>query len=332
MTPFQFFFKALRKAYAKALGPKLLPMKPRCDDAQQCADAIYQLLATGKPCMVARFGSTELNCVVNYLSIRQHARGQRSLLHYIQGRGGDWWWSPRTAHTMCNNSGFFPSTPDMLSRFAERMLEDIPEVDILGSWQKNEAEVYAYMKPEVFRTKLLLLEPYWAPQPWTRALRGKRVLVVHPFAALIEKQYREARTLLFSNPDVLPEFELHTLKAVQSLGGEDNGFSDWFDALHHMEQQMDNTPYDIAIIGCGAYGFPLAAHAKRTGHQAIHLGGATQLMFGIKGRRWEIPTYGVKQWGIGEGIYLKLFNEHWVRAGEEDTPKTAERVENACYW
>ena len=45
--------------------------------------------------------------------------------------------------------------------------------------------------------------------------------------------------------------------------------------------------FDVAIIGCGAYGMPLAAMLKQAGKQAIHLGGATQLLFGIKGKRWE---------------------------------------------
>ena len=50
-----------------------------------------------------------------------------------------------------------------------------------------------------------------------------------------------------------------------------------------MKSQMDQTDYDIALIGCGAYGFPLAAHAKRMGKQAIHMGGSLQLLFGIRG-------------------------------------------------
>lgn len=47
---------------------------------------------------------------------------------------------------------------------------------------------------------------------------------------------------------------------------------------------MDKIDYDICLIGCGAYGFPLAAHAKRKGKKAVHLGGALQLLFGIKGK------------------------------------------------
>ena len=45
--------------------------------------------------------------------------------------------------------------------------------------------------------------------------------------------------------------------------------------------------FDVSIVGCGAYGFPLANEIKKKGKVAIHLTGATQLMFGIVGKRWE---------------------------------------------
>ena len=40
--------------------------------------------------------------------------------------------------------------------------------------------------------------------------------------------------------------------------------------------------FDIALIGCGAYGFPLAAFVKGIGKKAVHIGGPLQLFFGIK--------------------------------------------------
>ena len=95
---------------------------------------------------------------------------------------------------------------------------------------------------------------------------------------------------------------------------------------------MDKTEYDIALIGCGAYGFPLAAHAKRTGHQAIQLAGSLQLLFGIIGHRWTRRMYGVKEWGIKEGQYADLMNEYWVRPNEGLKTQNAQEVENGCYW
>lgn len=95
-------------------------------------------------------------------------------------------------------------------------------------------------------------------------IKRKKILVVHPFAKTIQQQYEQRRTLLFKNPDILPEFQLETFQAVQSIGGQ-SSFNTWFDALQYMKDEIDKRDYDIALIGCGAYGFPLAAHIKRSG-------------------------------------------------------------------
>ena len=58
-----------------------------------------------------------------------------------------------------------------------------------------------------------------------------------------------------------------------------------------MKAQIDKEDFDICLIGAGAYGFPLAAYVKRKGKKAVHLGGALQLLFGIKGSRWEDPNH-----------------------------------------
>ena len=119
-----------------------------------------------------------------------------------------------------------------IERFCELMLKSAAQVDILGSWQDNEQ--FINFAPDMKRVKLMLLEPFWNASPWTKALEGKKVLVVHPFARSIEKQYNEQRNLLFDNPDILPLFELSTIEAVQSIGGQAPGFNSWFEALAHM--------------------------------------------------------------------------------------------------
>jgi hypothetical protein len=88
-----------------------------------------------------------------------------------------------------------------------------------------------------------------------------------------------------------------------------------------MKDEVAAKQFDVAIIGCGAYGFPLAAHVKRLGKQAVHLGGATQILFGIRGNRWD------KHPAISS-----LYNEHWVRPDVTEKPSGAEKVEGACYW
>jgi len=171
------------------------------------------------------------------------------------------------------------------------------------------------------RIRLVDLFPFIHRTPWSHALEGRRVLVVHPFADSIQKQYAR-RALLFKDPRVLPEFELTTLKAVQSIAGNKTGHSDWFAALDEMKEQMTNIPHDIALIGCGAYGFPLAAHAKRLGKKAVHMGGATQLLFGIRGKRWDQDYAGITD----------VINTHWTRPAPHEVPTRSKQIEGGCYW
>ena len=62
---------------------------------------------------------------------------------------------------------------------------------------------------------------------------------------------------------------------------------DWIKALEYMKHEISLIDFEIAILGCGAYGLPLSVHIKDMGRQALHLGGTTQLLFGIMGSRWS---------------------------------------------
>ena len=321
-----FMLKALRKIYQKIFSHEPLSYDRGITDPDEASAVIYNLISSGKPCMIARFGSTELSATANYLGVNNP---NHSVWKYIKGEQPEWWWNRNIMKQMQKWSGFFPSTEANLQKFGELMIEDGKEVDMLGSWQRSERMILGRFYSSILRCRLLALEPYWASNPWSRVLEGKKVLVVHPFAPLIEQQYRENRTRLFKDQRVLPDFELHTIQAVQSLGGQCERFSTWFEALDWMKEQMDSTDYDIALIGCGAYGFPLAAHAKRSGKQAVHLGGALQLLFGIRGRRWDNPDFGMKTLGHN---YLHLFNEYWIYPNGKLKPKNASSVESGCYW
>lgn len=291
-------------------------------NANVIADHIRRALADNSPCMIARFGSTELDITARYLSMKKY---RHHYLKYILGEIPNWWWEKSIVRPMQNNAGFINPTEENLTKFSQMMMEDMKLVNILGSWRQEEL-LFKESLANAIKVRLRYLEPFWADKPWTQELKGKKVLVVHPFAETITEQYKK-RELLFKNPETLPEFHsLQVIKAVQSIGGESE-FNDWFDALHYMEKQMDEADYEVCLIGCGAYGFPLAAHACRTGHKAIHLGGALQLLFGIAGKRWFDPSNTATYQD-----YKDLLNEHWVYPSETERPKAANMVEGGCYW
>ena len=296
-------------------------IKPECiQDAGVVSQIIFDALASDKPCMIARLGSTELTCLVNYIGV---IGDKNKYLSYFKGKTQPWWWEQKIIDQMQNWSGFFPATQERIEEFCQLMLNDLPFVDVLGSWLPSEKEFEKELS-NCQKVNFELMNPYFSQKPWTKSLEGKKILVVHPFAHTIEAQYKK-RNLLFKD-NLLPEFQLFTIEAVQSIAGSLTRFNDWFEALEYMKSEIERVDFDICLIGCGAYGFPLAAHVKRLGKKAIHMGGSLQILFGIRGKRWENPDYNPMY------NYAKLMNEHWVYPAEKEKPINASSIEGGCYW
>ena len=262
---------------------------------------LYNRLESREAFALARFGAVEIKAVIYGLL-------PWPLCLLLQ---------PYVFRHIGNNAGFFPVERKSLRRFARLMLQAMKDVDVLVSWRLEEF---------LFRKRLRHCQLFKRSTMgfvggryiWSGLLESKRVLVVHPFADTIRRQYEKNREHIWPGRKVLPEFkELITIKAVQSVAGNKTEFATWFDALEYMEREIDAQDFDVALIACGAYGFPLAAHVKRTGRKAIHIGGSLQLLFGIKGKRWD-----------DKGFY----NEYWVSPSEAERPGRFEKVEGGCYW
>lgn len=271
-----------------------------CDETNEY---IKKKITSEEPLMIARFGSTELyNVEVFDLKItKKYENAMRMLCHY---------------------SGFFPYNLEMGNRFKAVILDAAKEVDVQAIWNVFMEEFYVrkYMR-DAYLTQLRFIEPWFSNVPWTEGLKGKRVLVIHPFIDSIQEQYKK-RKLLFEDKRILPEFSLITIKAVQTLGNQkDDRFETWFDALNYMYDEACKLEFDVALLGCGAYGFPLAAMLKRKGKKAIHMGGVLQILFGIKGARWDTDP-----------VVSKLYNDAWIRPNELETIKQSRTIENGCYW
>ncbi len=277
-------------------------------EGQEASDLIKSVLLSDNPAMIARIGSTELQAIVYHINSKKMLIRPLTLLQ-----------KKFILKKMNILSGFYPSTEKNIARFSQLMMEDIKEVNILGSWRKEEKVIENELK-QAIKIRLKDIEPYYHQSPWTTALKNKRILVIHPFAESIRHQYKK-RAFLFNSPDILPAFELKIIKAVQSIAGNKPDFDDWFMALESMKVQIDHTEFDIALIGCGAYGFPLAAHVKRNGKKAVLMGGALQILFGIKGKRWESHTF-----------VSKLINEHWIKPLESEKPENSLKVDGGSYW
>lgn len=267
-------------------GEKRLKMLSEVD----ANNVIAQKIKSGKPFMSGRFGSSE---------VRGIFKDEFDILCYF--------------------AGFFPKDEKLLGRFKKVYLDAAKNLDILAIWN--------YKNHFLNKVKLMKTLPNIENViplnsaggfgcSWLKELKGKKILVVHPFKKTIESQAKKRKQL-----GILPEIKsLQVIKAVQTLGDTpDPRFKTWFDALDFMKSKIDKKDFDVAIIACGAYGLPLAAHVKSIGKQALHVGGGLQLLFGIRGKRWD------------DDERIK-YNKHWVSPMKEDFLPDYKKFEGGCYW
>lgn len=270
-------------------------------------ELIKNELKTNKPLLIARIGASELMVVLNYLNYKYRTKVI---------------WSDYLRDEIRRQSGVFPVDDQTLTKFAKRYIESIKEVDIMGVWKnEGEEEIIRLSCPKASLIPLESIEPYFFDHPWSSCLSNKTVLVIHPFEDSIRFQYEQNREKIFLNQNVLPSFNLITLKALQTQVYNESSFASWFDVLECMKSEISTLKFDIAIIGAGAYGLPIGSYIKQMGKQAIHMGGAVQILFGIKGKRWE-----------DRDVFRKMFNQYWKNPYSSEKPKKANLLEGGAYW
>jgi hypothetical protein len=285
----------------KKQSGKLLRAAPEIDQ-YLCNYAIGNAILNRTPFLASRLGWLESYAVGEYDEIGKMSSG-------IKGK-------------LWNTPGIFPETDELFERFHKIFTEAISHSDLLGLLK------CPYEKSTIVRhgklpllCELRDLEPYFSPTPWSAHLKGKKVLVVHPFQKSIEQQYRKSREKIFIHPLILPEFDLITLRPPQTICGNRDGFVDWVDAYKSTVEKIGKIKFDVAIVGSGSYGLPLGAFIKSLGKVCVHLGGSTQNLFGITGGRWmKMPQF------------RAMLNPYWVRPLEEERPPNWEKAENGCYW
>ena len=212
-----------------------------------------------------------------------------------------------------------------LDEFLEEYTQGISAADIQIVWKgcfidNLQNDIFNTYSKDSIKTGCRVVEPYYFENPWTESLKGKKVLIVNPLSQTIRYQYKK-REHIWENPNMLPEFDLMLYESVQSLGGV-GPHSSWLESLNIMKDDISKLDFDIALLGCGTYGLPLLKHIRQNLNKSvIYVGGAVQVFFGIKGKRWD-----------KEPNVNKFYNQYWRRPFDIEIPQYAKMVEDGCYW
>jgi len=285
----------------------------RMMDEDAASDRIRRMLETDRPFLVGRMGLFETAVMRMY---RFRIRKKYALV----------------MNNLYNCAGFFPNDTELGGRFLEISEDALRQTDLFASNRQFLEDFFINRNlPEtsVVTGSFRLFEPYSLRRSWTEGLAGKKVLVVSPFDESIRSQYAR-REQIYPGTQILPEFTLLTYRPLLTVGDlKDERFADWFEALDFMKKEILELDFDVALLGCGAYGFPLGAEIKKSGRQAVCMGGVLQILFGVLGRRWDGSRFGGIE-HMDENL-KKYYSDAWIYPLEE-RPKAADRVEYGPYW
>tara|TARA_Y100001938_G_C8069604_1_gene422308 strand:- start:7 stop:828 length:822 start_codon:yes stop_codon:yes gene_type:complete len=223
------------------------------------------------------------------------------------------------------NAGINVSSQDDLKTWCDAYLSAIKNLDYVLEWCPDQGDQFVIEK--VWRGKEKFysfqdLEPFsHGNKGWHYALKDKTVLVISPFKDSIEQQVKN-----YSN--IWKGAEIGEVKVIKSpyppaLTGEKDPPS-YQRKLNEMKKEILSMEFDFATVGCGGYSLILLDFIKRLGKPCVHLGGANQILFGIKGKRWDNnPGFTESDWyGTAD----------WIRPLPHEIPPNARLVEGACYW
>lgn len=229
------------------------------------------------------------------------------------------------------NAGIFPSM--VIPSWRIMSIRATVHADVLSTgWYEplKEAEQNALKewKCRAIQIPLRSLEPYYVPseERWTRLLKGQTVSVISCFTETMKSQVTVLDKVFPS--EVFPSDIRwnwvqtgHPPRLAEGSNEWPSHIRDSIDAVDWIVQRVVQQGSRFALIGCGGIGMLVASKLKDRGVIAIVLGGAIQVLFGIKGRRWE-----------NHSVISKLWNEHWVSPSICETPSGYSAIEGGCYW
>ncbi|MDB4314574.1 hypothetical protein N9955_00945 [bacterium] len=225
-------------------------------------------------------------------------------------------------NTLAVNAGINGKTKQEVEYWAKTFCRAISNLDVILAWNNNEKEekiIAKFFNGKYVCEEFTDIEPFFhGKDGWHYALKDKKVLVVSSFKDSIESQ-------LANYSKIWEGAEIGSCEVIKcpqphQITGEDPSY--FLENIKKLGEQISEKDFDICIIGAGGYSLPLCHYVKFLGKRAIHLGGATQVLFGIRGNRFD-RNFADQDW---------YGTEHFISPLESDIPKFKDKVEEACYW
>lgn len=234
-----------------------------------------------------------------------------------------------------NNAGIRVNDNDSLKEYVNKLIESYQHCTAIAEWDIN-GKVFAHTgqgqhlittkTPQILKINAKALEPYYFKQDisWMGALKGKRILIVHPFIKTFKKQHQNLKKI-FPGRSWFEECELDFIQPPFTLAGNHQNKcwqEHYNEFIENLKEQAKNKDFDIALVAAGGYGMLISDYIfTELKRSVIYVGGALQIFFGVIGKRW-----------FENKEIMKLVNDDWIRPDKDDKPQNFTKVEKGCYW
>jgi len=293
------------------------PLQPK----SEFINAIAAAIRTRSGFAAGKIGGSERFCLMQ--PIVRATRGETRQLRAFEialGRHGE------------KQTGIFPRDPVFYDRYYSHFIEQARSHDYLGLFgEPNEPTIFGHYGLTNRLMDFRDQEPDRSTPDRPSAcylphFAGRRLLLVSPFAPLLKERATQSTFEAVWAKTGKRWFDPSAVEALLVPYGwsrevqERHG--DSLSLLRALTEQMDSLSYDVALIGAGGMGIPLAAHAKSRGKVAIALGGHLQVLFGVLGERWR----------RSETWRRDYINPAWIDPPPEYRPKEDALVDGGAYW
>ena len=163
------------------------------------------------------------------------------------------------------------------------------------------------------------IEPFvFGQEGWHYSLSDKKVLCVSPFSKTIKSQAKKFDKIWKGAK--IGELVTVTSRFSEHWTGDQP--IPWRDKLNNMLSEIDKLDFDFATVGCGGLSLHVCQHIKKMGKPCVHLGGGNQILYGVRGQRWDEGFKNYNWYGTKE----------WVRPSAHEVPPHHKTMEFGCYW
>ena len=233
------------------------------------------------------------------------------------------------------NAGVFPGTAGSVQSWIADTIDSIRSCDLLvACWYEPlaaaEKDLLKQLGKKFTPMPLRALEPYYVPHEfqWSRQMLWRKVAIVSSFAELCVEQVKKTKEIWGERAEgLLPEAEYIPIETgyspslAQGRAGWPTDITTWQEAVDSVVNRVLKTEAEIVLIGCGGLSMPIGRKLKEAGKVCIVMGGAIQVLFGIKGNRWK-----------DHSVISRFWNDAWVYPPLDRTPGASDQIEGGCYW